>query len=66
MNPFTPFPVDSTTIVALPYRAYPAATSLRPGCRASLTLAGPSDCCKVTNTNYETRNFLCTGAGKFP
>ena len=42
INPFTPFPIDRTTMVALPYRAYPVATRLRPGCNASLTLAGPS------------------------
>ena len=44
INPLTPCPVERTTIVALPYNAYPAATMLRPGCRASLTVAGPSDC----------------------
>jgi len=46
----TPVPTDSTTIVALPYRAYPAATTCRPDCRASLTVAGPSDTCTHNST----------------
>jgi len=42
----TPVPTDMTTIVALPYRAYPAAMTLRPDCRQSLTVAGPSLTCR--------------------
>ena len=42
VNPLTPLPVVSTTIVALPYKAYPAATKFRPGCKASCSVAGPS------------------------
>lgn len=37
MKPLTPFPVESTIIVALPYKAYPAATMFLPGCRASFS-----------------------------
>lgn len=42
VNPLTPFPVVRTTIVALPNRAYPAATKLLPDWRASSNVAGPS------------------------
>ena len=31
----TPFPVDNTITVALPYNAYPAATIAFPGCKPS-------------------------------
>lgn len=31
VNPLTPFPVVRTTIVALPNKAYPAATKFLPG-----------------------------------
>ena len=31
VNPLTPFPVVKTTIVALPNKAYPAATKFLPG-----------------------------------
>ena len=43
VNPFTPFPVVMTTMVALPYKAYPEATKFEPGCRTSAFVTGPSD-----------------------
>ena len=43
VNPLTPFPVDNTTIVALPNNAYPAATKCLPGCSASLIEGESSD-----------------------
>ena len=42
MNPLTPCPVDKTIIVALPYKAYPAATICLPDWRASPGAKGPS------------------------
>lgn len=50
MNPLTPFPKDSTIMVAEPYRAYPAATRLLPGCRASATTGSPGDVFLQGNT----------------
>lgn len=43
MNPLTPWPIESTIIVAEPYRAYPAAIKFRPGCSAACSLKSP-DC----------------------
>lgn len=42
MKQLTPWPVESTIMVALPYRAYPAATRFLPGCRASFSLGSSS------------------------
>lgn len=52
MNPLTPFPMERTIMVALPYRAYPAPTSSLPLCRASFSVAGPSSFCKVKEDLY--------------
>ena len=41
VNPCTPLPTDRTSMVAEEYKAYAAATSRVPGCRASLAL-GPA------------------------
>ena len=45
VNPLTPLPVERTTMVALPYMEYPAATIFLPGCRRSASQAGPSHTC---------------------